>query len=64
MASWAHGKMGLSRIGGTFLGGLHNKDYSIWGSILGSPYFGKQPNVMHAMRKCIRLLVAGSWLNS
>ena len=24
-------------------GGLHNKDYSVWGSLLGSPYFGKAP---------------------
>ena len=28
---------------GTFFGGPHNKDYSILGSILGSPYFGKLP---------------------
>ena len=27
-------------MGGPF-GGPHNKDYSIWGSILGSTYFGK-----------------------
>ena len=27
----------------TFLGGPYNKDYSILGSILGSPYFGKLP---------------------
>ena len=25
------------------LGGPYNQDYSIWGSILGSPYFGKLP---------------------
>ena len=31
---------------GTFLGGPHNKDYSILGSILGSPYFGKLPNTV------------------
>ena len=24
-------------------GGPNNKDYSIWGSILGFPYFGKLP---------------------
>ena len=30
------------KIRGTFLG-PRNKDYSIWGSILGSPYFGKLP---------------------
>ena len=28
---------------GTFLGVPHNKDYSILGSILGFPYFGKLP---------------------
>ena len=28
---------------GTFFGGPHNKDYSILGSILGFPYFGKLP---------------------
>ena len=28
---------------GTLLGGPFNKDYSILGSILGSPYFGKLP---------------------
>ena len=26
-----------------FWGGAHNKDDSIWGSILGSPYLGKLP---------------------
>ena len=29
---------------GTILGGPHNKDYNILGSILGSPYFGKLPD--------------------
>ena len=28
---------------GTLLGGPHNKDYSICGSILGSPHFGNLP---------------------
>ena len=28
---------------GTLFGDPHNKDYSILGSILGSPYFGKLP---------------------
>ena len=32
-------------IRGTLFGGPHNKDYSILGSILGSPYFGKLPRV-------------------
>ena len=31
------------KIRGTNFGGPHNKDYSILGSILGSPYFGKLP---------------------
>ena len=32
------------KLGVPFLfGGPHNKDYSILGSILGSPYFGKLP---------------------
>ena len=31
------------KIMGTFFGGPYNKDYSILGSILGSPYFGKLP---------------------
>ena len=31
------------KIRGSNLGGPHNKDYSILGSILGSPYFGKLP---------------------
>ena len=30
---------------GNLFGCLHNKDYSILGSILGSPYFGKLPNI-------------------
>ena len=33
------------KIRGTILGVLLYKDYSIWGSILGFPYFGKVPNV-------------------
>ena len=33
---------GFPKIRGTFLGGPHNKDYSIWGSILGSPYLCMQ----------------------
>ena len=27
-------------------GGPYNKDYSILGSILGSPHFGKVPNII------------------
>ena len=37
-------KWGFPKIRGTILGGYYNKDYSILGSILGSPYFGKLPN--------------------
>ena len=34
---------GFPKIRGTFLGGPYNKDYSILGSTLGSPYLGKLP---------------------
>ena len=34
---WGFPKLGVS------VSGLYNKDYSIRGSILGSPYFGKLP---------------------
>ena len=37
-------KWGFPKIRDTLFGGLHNKDYSILGSILGSPYLGKLPN--------------------
>ena len=36
--------MGGSKKEGYRMEGPHNEDYSIWGSILGSPYFGKLPN--------------------
>ena len=36
--------MGVSQNYGYLFGGPNNKDYSILGSILGSPYFGKLPN--------------------
>ena len=35
--------MGFPKIRGTLLGGPYNKDYSILGSILGSPCFEKLP---------------------
>ena len=35
--------LGFPKIRGTFFGGPHDKDYSILGSILGSPCFGKLP---------------------
>ena len=34
---------GFPKIRCTLLGGPHNKEYSILGSRLGSPYFGKEP---------------------
>ena len=36
--------MGLSQNYGYLFGGPHHEDYSILGSILGSPYVGKLPN--------------------
>ena len=39
---------GFPRIRGTLFGGPYNKDYSILGSILGSPYFGKVPNELES----------------
>ena len=33
----------IPKIRGTFFGGPYSKDYSILGSILGSPYLGKLP---------------------
>ena len=35
--------MGVPKNYGYLFGGPYNKDYSILGSILGSPYFGKLP---------------------
>ena len=35
--------MGVSKSQGYLFGGSNNKDHSSWGSILGSPYFGKLP---------------------
>ena len=39
---WYHNLGGFPKLGVTFWG-PNNKDYSIWGSMLGSPYFGKLP---------------------
>ena len=36
--------MGISNNSGCPFGGPYNKDYSILGSILGSPHFGKPSN--------------------
>ena len=49
-------KMGVDQNEGYFFGGPNNKDYNILGSILGSLYFGKLPNIMNAK---FRIL----WLN-
>ena len=38
-------KWGFPKIRGTLIGGPRNKDYSILGSILGSPNFGNVPNI-------------------
>ena len=35
--------LGFPQLRGTFFGGPYKKDYSILGSILGYPYFGKLP---------------------
>ena len=40
---FAHCNMGVYQNYGYHFGGPINKDYGIWGSILGSPYFGKLP---------------------
>ena len=41
VAASSHSVWGFPRIRGTLFGGPNNEDYSILGSILGSPYFGK-----------------------
>ena len=38
---------GFPKIRGTLFWNPHNKDYSILGSILGTPYFGKLPFRVH-----------------
>ena len=38
-----HPSIGHLRLSRYPIGGPYNKDYSIWGSILGFPYFGKLP---------------------
>ena len=39
--------LGVSQNSGYYFGGPYNKDYSIFGSILGFPYFGKLPFEKH-----------------
>ena len=41
-------EMGVSPIWGYHFEGPNNKDLSILGSMLGSPYFGKLPNAVEA----------------
>ena len=45
LEEWKKWKMLVSQIRGTLCRDPFNKDYSILGSILGSPYFGKLPNI-------------------
>ena len=50
--------VGVSQNDGYLFGGPHNKDYSILGTILGSPYFGKLPCIYiwrHTYTVCIEL---------
>ena len=52
------------KIRGTMLGSPYNKDYSILGSIMGSPYFGKLPCRAKAVKdsgfKSLPLWLVGS----
>ena len=48
---------GFPKIRGTCLGGPHNKDSSVLGSILGSPYLGKLPISMTPSARHIRAVV-------
>ena len=48
----AHNIWGFPKIRGTFLGLPYNKDYSIPGSTLGSPYSGQLPYVRNTMHGC------------
>ena len=41
---------GFPTLGVAFLGGSYNKDYNIWGYILGSPYFGELPYINTILR--------------
>ena len=47
----------LQRLQRVFLGSPHNKDYSILGSMLGSPYFGKLPKSENCplKRRCVKM---------
>ena len=39
---------------GYLFGGSHNKEYSIWGSVLRSPYLGKLPLLLRVERLGLR----------
>ena len=52
-------EMGVSQNYGYLIGGPHNKDHSILGSILGAPYFGKPPKKL-ARLKGLRVKGLGS----
>ena len=52
---------GFPNIRGTFLGGPYNKNYSILGSKLGSPYFGKLP--FGFSDACQDLRCGGNWVS-
>ena len=55
--------LGVSQNKGYLIGGPHNKDYIILGSILGSSYFGKPPyNVF--LYSLLRPIKLGSGLRS
>ena len=45
--------MGVAKMLGYLFGDPHNKDYSILGSILGSPYLGKLPCVYIYIYRCM-----------
>ena len=47
--------MGVAQNYGYLFGGPNDKDYSIFGSLLGSPYLGKLPNGLSSgLRICLR----------
>ena len=46
---------GFPKIRGTLFGGPHNKEYSILGSMLGSPYSGKLPYLPQTLPKPVHL---------
>ena len=61
---------GFPKLGGYLFGGPHNKDYSILGAMLGSPYLWKLPYMLEAYwddgkengyNYCIFWLYRGLW---